>query len=68
MENKDLKWFSTADLSKYKGEYAIILDQKIVFHGKHLKEIVKKFRVHYPNKVPKIAKIPEENLLVLIIK
>lgn len=67
MENKDLQWFATVALSEYKGEYAIILDQKVVLHGKDLKKLIKEFRTLHPNKTPKIAKIPEEHLLVLFL-
>ena len=65
MENTDLKWFASADLTKHKGEYVIILDNKVIFYGKNLNDILKQFREKYPDEVPKIAKIPEENLLVV---
>ena len=65
MADKDLKWFAKADLSKYMGEEVIILDRKVVMHGKDLKGMINKFRKRYPGKVPRIAKIPEKSLLVL---
>ena len=65
MGNEDLKWFAKADLKKYEGEYAIILEKQVVMHGKNLKELLAKFRQQYPGKTPKIAKIPKEELLVL---
>jgi len=65
MEDNDLKWFAGADLSKHEGEYVIILNQRIVVHGKNLKKMLNEFRKKHPNKIPKVAKIPEENLLVL---
>lgn len=68
MVKDDLKWFSTANLKEFKGEYIIILDKEIVFHGKNLKEMVNKFRKKYPNKIPKIAKVPEEELLIFFFE
>lgn len=68
MENDDLKWFATSDLSEHKGRYVIILDQKVVLYGKNLKELLEEFRKKYPDRIPKVAKLPEENLLVLFLR
>ncbi len=65
LQNGDLKWFATADLKKYEGDYAIIHKQKVVLYGNDLKQLLVQFRQQYPGETPKIAKIPKEELLVL---
>ena len=68
MASKDFEWFVQNDLKKYSGDYVIIADEKVISHGKSLTKLLKDFRVRYPDKTPKIAKIPEENALILGIK
>lgn len=66
MTTKDYDWFVESELSEYRGEYVIILDEEVVYHGKDLTEILKEFRRNYPNQVPKVAKIPDEETLILL--
>ncbi|MCK4485795.1 MAG: hypothetical protein KAU38_03430 [Desulfobacterales bacterium] len=66
MATKDYDWFVNSELTEYRGEYVIILHEKVVYHGKDLTKILKEFRRHHPNQVPKIAKIPEEETLILV--
>lgn len=66
MTTRDYDWFVESELSEYRGEYIIILDEEVVYHGKDLTEILKEFRRNYPNQVPKVAKIPDEETLILL--
>ncbi|MFQ6119752.1 MAG: DUF5678 domain-containing protein [Methanosarcinales archaeon] len=65
MPSKDFEWFVQANLKEYKGNYVIIMDEKVVSYGKSLTKILKEFRSKHPNKTPKIAKIPEDDALIL---
>ena len=65
LSDKEYNWFVKADLSKYKGEYVIIRGKKVVLHGRKLTKLLSEFRRKYPTDVPKIARIPEEETLVL---
>ena len=68
MASKDFEWFVQNDLKTYKSDYVIIADEKVVLHDRSLTKILKEFRATYPNKTPKIAKIPEEDALILETK
>jgi len=65
MASKDYNWYLSADLAKYRGEYVIISHQKVVYHGNDLKEMLREFRKKFPEETPTIAKIPEEETLIL---
>jgi len=65
MVSKDFEWFVHNDLRQYMGDYVIIADEKVILSGKSLTKILKEFRAKYPDKTPKIAKIPEEDALIL---
>ena len=65
MATSDLKWFVHTDLHRYKGEYVIIADKQVFAHGLNLKEMVATFRKKYPGKIPAVAKINKEDVLVL---
>lgn len=65
MASKDFEWFVNANLDKYKGEYVVIFNEKIVLHGKDLSGLLKEFRKKNPNITPKVAQIPTEETLIL---
>jgi len=56
-----------ADLSKYKGLYMAIIDDKVVTSGENAKQVLECKR-KYPDKALTIAKIPQEETLVLVIE
>lgn len=68
MPSKDYKWFLKADTSKYKNKYIAIIDEKIVAFGENAKVVWKKAKEKYPNKEPLMAKIPEDEILILDVK
>lgn len=63
--SKDFQWYVNADLNQYRGEYVIIIDEQVVYHGPDLAKLLKQFRQEHPHQVPKVAKIPLEETLVL---
>ena len=65
MPSKDFKWFSSANFSKYKGEYIVILNKKVIAHGLNAKIAYKKALKKFPNSRPILAKIPAEDVLIL---
>lgn len=65
MPSKDDGWFLKTDTSRYKGEYVIILEQKIVAHGKNAKTLLEKVSKKFPRKTPTLAKIPKDDVLIL---
>jgi hypothetical protein len=67
MVSDNYQWFIKADMSKYKGKYVLIRNRKVVFSGENLKEILNKFEKKYPKETPMIAKIPKDELLILVI-
>ncbi len=65
MTSTDLQWFAKTNLHQYKGEYVIISNQHVVSHGNNLKELVASFRKQFPQKIPQIAKVSTEDILIL---
>lgn len=63
---KEFDFFLKANLEKYKGEYVAIVEKKIAAHGKNAKEVWQKARKKFPKTLPTIAKIPQEEALILI--
>lgn len=62
---KEFEFFLRADLRKYKGKYIAIIGKKVVASGKNAKEVWAKAKKKFPNRIPTIAKLPEEEALVL---
>mgnify|MGYP001613890385 CR=1 FL=1 len=61
---KTYDFYANADFSAYAGQWIIIKDEKVIFHGKNLKEIVEEFKKKYPLAIPFIAKVPSsKNIL-----
>jgi hypothetical protein len=54
-----------ADLSKYIGKYIAIVDNRVVTSGENAKEVWKTAKEKYPDKIPSLAKVPKEELLIL---
>ena len=65
--NEDLKWFATADLSEYKGNYVAILDKRIIASGTDAKKVWETAKRKSPNRTPALAKIPEKETLILSV-
>lgn len=65
MPSKDFDWFVDADLSRYKGEYVAIVDERVVTHGNNAKVVWENAKRQHPDKIPALAKIPGDDILIL---
>ena len=68
MENNNYELFLKSDVSEYIGEWIAICDNKIVSHGKKVKEVLKEANNKCPGKRPLIARIPEKETMIFFIK
>ena len=59
------EYFIKADTSPYKGEWIAIAKQKVVSHGKDAESVYKKAKKKYKNEDISLAKVPEEQTLIL---
>lgn len=58
-------YFIRADTSAYKGEWIAISGKKIITHGKDAQEVYKKAKQKNPASNISLAKVPDEQILVL---
>lgn len=68
MTTKEFEFYVKADLSKYKGKYIAIVEDKVVASGDNAKEVLDEAKRKFPNKILTIAKIPHEDALILGIE
>jgi len=52
------------DISNYIGEWIAVCNQKIVAHGKDVKEVFKEAKLKYPKEKPLITRVPEKETMV----
>jgi len=62
----EFDFFVHNPLTKYEGRYVAILGRKVIASGKSAKEVWGEAKKRYPNSLPTIAKIPKEEILVMI--
>lgn len=67
IKSKNFQAFSEIDRERYRDNYIIIIDGKVKFWGKDIKRMLKEARKKYPDKIPLVAKIPKEEVMVLIL-
>ncbi len=67
MVSRDYNWFVKADMAKYKGNYVIIKDRRVVLSGKNLPRLIAKFHSRYPKETPIVTKIPKDEVLILVV-
>jgi len=65
MAGKDFEWFVSADLNEYKRKHIAIVNQRVVASGDNAKKVWEKAKRKYPDKEPLMAKVPEDDLLIL---
>ena len=66
MASKEFELFLKTDLSKYKGKYIAIVDNKIVASGDNANKVWKMAKKK-TDKIPTLAKIPREEALILVV-
>jgi len=62
---KNFEAYLRLDKSGLENKYVIIVNGKVVAKGEDIKNMLKKVRQKYPHKVPFIAKIPDERMMIL---
>ena len=68
MASREYEWFVKADLEKYKNKHIAIVDQKVVASGENAKEVWEKPKKKHPKKEPLLAKVPEDDVLILMVR
>lgn len=59
------EYFVKTDTSAYQGEWVAISGRKIISHGKDAGKVYNQAKRKYPKKEISLAKIPEEQTLIL---
>ena len=67
MPSNDYEWYVKADLSNYKGKYVVIIDKKVVASGDNAKMVLDFVDAKYPNKRRLLAKVPRDEILILVM-
>ena len=65
IKKSNYEYFITTDTSQYKGEWVAISEGKIVSHGKDAQIVYKKAKEKKPKSDISLAKVPEQEFLVL---
>lgn len=63
---KNYEFYSNADLSMYGGEWVAIINEKVIAHGKQVKELMKKANETNPGVTPFIVKVPKAQRLLAL--
>lgn len=63
--SKNLQTYLRLDKATYKNQYVVLVEGKVVAKGKNIEKILKRVHKTYPRKVPFVAKVPGDEVLVL---
>ncbi len=63
--SKNLQAYLRLNKARYKDQYVVLVNGKLVGKGKNIEKILKRVRKTYPRKVPFVAKVPGDEVLVL---
>lgn len=66
--SKEFDFFVTTNLKKYQGQYIAIVGRTVAAHGKNAKTVWKEAKRKHPKALPTLAKLPKEEVLVLVWK
>ena len=58
------QFYMSTDLSKYIGEWIVIIDNKVVSNGKDVKKILAKARKKYPKQRPLVTRVPNKEAMI----
>ena len=64
VQEANYQYFMQADVSIYVGEWIAILDNRIISHGKGLKEVVAKAKLASGGKKFLLARVPSEETMI----
>ena len=63
--SKDFEAYLKLDKKGLENKYVVIVDGKVVATGEDIETILNQVREKHPQKVPFVAKVPEERMLIL---
>ena len=63
--SKNLEAYLRLNKAGYKHQYVVFVDGKVVAKGKDIEKILPKIQKSYPRKIPFVAKVPGDEVLVL---
>lgn len=63
--SKNLEAYLRLNKARYKDQYVVLVDGKLVAKGKDIEKILTRVHKSYPRKVPFVAKVPGNQVLVL---
>ncbi len=64
MENSNYQFFMKTDISSYIGQWIAVCNQRIVAHGKDVKEVFKEAKEKCPRQRPLITRVPEKETMI----
>ena len=57
--------YSSLDKSNLQNKYVVIVKEKVVAKGANIEAMLEEVRRNFPGEIPFVAKVPDENMLVL---
>ncbi len=64
VQEKNYQFYLEADVSRYIGEWIAVVDDKIIAHGKRLKEVAEQARLSAHGKKFLLARVPSEATMI----
>lgn len=61
---KNYEVYLQTNLHPYLGEWVAICDNKVVAHGKNVKNVFEEAKKKYPNNKPLLTKVPSKETLI----
>lgn len=65
MKDKSYEFYINNDLAEYSGKWVAIIDEEVVANGDNAKIVLEKAVKKYPERMPLLAKIPKQEILIL---
>lgn len=65
MKDKSYEFYVNNDLSEYAGKWVAIIDEQVVASGDNAKVVFEEAQRKFPGRIPALAKIPKEEVLIL---
>ena len=62
---KNFEAYLNLDKTGLQNKYVIIVEGKVVDKGEAIEDMLEKARQEYPDKIPFVAQVPDEKMLVL---
>ncbi len=63
--SRNLEAYLRLKKARYREQYLVLVDGKLVGKGKDIEKILRRVQKSYPHKVPFVAKVPGDEVLVL---